>query len=155
MTQFLRSVMRFSWALALLGVKEMGSRFTPGSATPDAVPETDKGSIPTPPVVTEPASSENSQKNYSSRSYPANRGRLNVERFVVMGEGLAAGMGDFNLSSETQSTCFPALMAAQMGAKFSQALLQGPGIGGLAGFAEMPVLIPAPFQSTVLNQLPP
>src|SRR5882724_6194633 len=137
MTQFLRSIMRFSWALALLGVKEMGSRFTPGSATPDAIPETGKGTIPTPPVA-EPASSENSQKNYSSRSYPANCGRLNVERLVVMGEGLAAGMGDFNLSSETQSTCFPALMAAQIGAKFSQALLQGPGIGGLAGFVEMP-----------------
>jgi hypothetical protein len=82
-------------------------------------------------------------------------GRLNSSSFIVLGEGLAAGMGDFVLSEETQSESFPALMARQMQTPFPQPLIQSPGIGNPVGFAELPVLIPSPPQTTVFYKLPP
>ena len=82
-------------------------------------------------------------------------GRLNPSSFVVLGEGLAAGMGSFSLSSETQKDSFPAQLARQMGATFTQPLFQPPGIGGAIGFAPSTVVVPSPLQSTVFEQLPP
>ncbi|MCA1593775.1 MAG: hypothetical protein LC754_14225, partial [Acidobacteria bacterium] len=84
-----------------------------------------------------------------------NPGRLDASAFVVLGEGLAAGMGDFTLSEETQRQSFPAQMAEQMQTPFPQPLIQAPGICSPAGFAEMPVLIPSPLQTTVFDQVPP
>jgi len=84
-----------------------------------------------------------------------NSGRLNTTTFVVLGEGLAAGMGDFTLTDETQVDSFPAQMARQMQARFPQRLIQAPGIGNPVGFAELPVIVPVPMQTTVLDQLPP
>jgi len=75
--------------------------------------------------------------------------------FVVLGEGLAAGMGDFSLTAETQRTAFPSLIAKQMGVEFRQALLEPPGIADAPGFATLPVRIPAPMQSRVLMEMPP
>jgi hypothetical protein len=86
---------------------------------------------------------------------PVNHGNLNTSRMVVLGEGLAAGVGDFALHAETQPFSFPAQMARQMAADFSQRLIQPPGIGNFTGFASLPVRVPAPMQSTVLEQLPP
>jgi hypothetical protein len=83
-----------------------------------------------------------------------NNGRLNTTRFVVLGEGLAAGMGDFTLTDETQVDSFPAQMARQMQAQFPQRLIQAPGIGNPVGFAKLPVIVPVPMQTTVLDQLP-
>jgi hypothetical protein len=87
--------------------------------------------------------------------YPVTNGRLDTTKFVVLGEGLAAGMGDFTLTAETQVDSFPAQMARQMQAQFPQRLIQAPGIGNPAGFATIPVIVPAPMQTSVLNQLPP
>ena len=84
-----------------------------------------------------------------------NNGRLNTTAFVVLGEGLAAGMGDFTLSDETQVDSFPAQMARQMHAQFPQRLIQAPGVSNPVGFAELPVIVPVPMQTTVLDQLPP
>jgi hypothetical protein len=84
-----------------------------------------------------------------------NRGRLNTSSFVVLGEGLAAGMGDFSLYDDAQSYSFPAQMARQMGTAFVQPLVQPPGIGDVPGFAPWSVITPSPLQSTVLDQIPP
>src|SRR5258708_38118729 len=55
-----------------------------------------------------------------ARTMSVQSGRLRATRFVVMGEGLAAGMGDFGLSRETQIWSFPAQMAKQMEAQLVQ-----------------------------------
>jgi hypothetical protein len=84
-----------------------------------------------------------------------NSGRLNTSTFIVLGEGLAAGMGDFTLSYEAQVESFPAQMARQMGTTFLQPLIQPPGICSPVGFAQLPVIVPMPMQTTVLDKLPP
>ncbi|HSE19886.1 MAG TPA: hypothetical protein VLB46_22685 [Pyrinomonadaceae bacterium] len=86
---------------------------------------------------------------------PVNSGRLNTTTFVVLGEGLAAGMGDFTLSAETQIQSFAAQMARQMQAEFPQPLIQPPGICNPVGFAQLPVIVSVPMQTTVLELIPP
>src|SRR5438552_8902854 len=49
--------------------------------------------------------------------------RLDVTNFVVMGEGLAAGMADFSLKDVYQEKSFPAQMAQQMNTAFPQPLI--------------------------------
>jgi len=161
MTNFLRALSRFSWALTLLGMKELGGLLTsrksdPGSASPLSrawraigASQGEAGSAVPLNLSTAVSAQDNSTPG------PVNCGRLNPARFVVMGEGLAAGMGDFNLNSETQQLAFPVFMARQMQTEFRQSLLQPPGVTGLPGFPELPVVIPGPLQSTVLNDLPP
>jgi hypothetical protein len=83
------------------------------------------------------------------------RGRLNPSSFLVLGEGLAAGMGDFFLSEDTQQYCFPVKMARQMGAELRQRLIQPPGLGHAIGFTRLPVVVPSPLQSTVIDRIPP
>src|SRR5881397_1414281 len=51
--------------------------------------------------------------------------KLDVTNFVVMGEGLAAGMADFSLKDIYQEKSFPAQMALQMNTAFPQPLIQG------------------------------
>lgn len=91
----------------------------------------------------------------ATATHGVNNGRLNTTRFVVLGEGLAAGMGDFTLTDETQVDSFPSQMARQMQAEFPQQLIQAPGFGNPVGFAELPVIVPVPMQTTVLDQLQP
>ena len=59
---------------------------------------------------------------------------LDTTTFVVMGEGLAAGMANYGLSSVVQPYSFPAQMAAQMKTAFAQPLIQPPGIGDVIGY---------------------
>jgi len=165
MTELIRSLIRFSWDFSEFGLRELlriivpaGWRLSGRKQMPEARSNSGRDIVST--VSRFDTSSEKRAQTPrgaegSTEETPAKCGRLNLSRFVVMGEGLGAGMGDFNLSSDSQGTSFPALMAAQMGARFAQALLQSPGIHGLEGFANLPVLIPAPLQSTVLEQLPP
>lgn len=80
---------------------------------------------------------------------------LDVSRFVVLGESLAAGIGNFSLSADSQSSSFPAQMARRMGVPFPQQLFQPPGIGSVPGWPELPVILPAYMQTTVFRQLPP
>jgi len=70
---------------------------------------------------------------------------LDTTTFVVMGEGLAAGMANFGLSSQVQQNSFPALVAAQMKTAFTQPLIQPPGIGDVVGY---------PGQEPVLDRYP-
>lgn len=84
---------------------------------------------------------------------PVDSGRLSTARFVVLGEGLAAGMSDFGLKADLQRESFPAQMARQMQTAFPLPLIQPPGIGDLPGFPRLPVRVPAMMQSTVREGL--
>jgi hypothetical protein len=84
-----------------------------------------------------------------------NSGRLNTTTFIALGEGLAAGMGNFTLFADSQRASFPAQMARQMQSQFVQPLLQAPGIGNPVGFEHLPVVVPTFLQTTVLDELPP
>src|SRR6266567_579059 len=79
-------------------------------------------------------------------------GKLNTSSFVVLGGGLAAGMGDFSLSSDTQAFSFPAQLAKQMGVTLTQPLIEPPGIGEAVGFAPWSVIMPSALQATVLER---
>jgi hypothetical protein len=74
---------------------------------------------------------------------------------LVLGEGLAAGMGDFSLSEETQRYSFPRLLTQQMGIPFAQPLIQAPGLGSAVGFPCASASLPAILQTTVLEEFPP
>jgi hypothetical protein len=80
---------------------------------------------------------------------------LDTTTFVVLGEGLAAGMSNFSLQAVHQQDSFSALAARQMGAIFPQPLIQAPGLGSAPGFAENPVVVPAVGQTTVRTPFPP
>jgi hypothetical protein len=70
-----------------------------------------------------------------SASAPAQRGRgLDTAMFIVVGEGLSAGMANYGLSTVVQQYSFPAQMAAQMKTAFLQPLIQPPGIGDVVGY---------------------
>jgi hypothetical protein len=75
--------------------------------------------------------------------------------FVVLGEGLAAGMADFGLRSVYQEKSFPAQMAQQMDVAFPQPLMQAAGIGSVPGFPSLPVRLPGPDQGAVRKDFPP
>ena len=82
--------------------------------------------------------------------------KLVTTQFVVVGEGLAAGMADFSLSEVHQNASFPAQMARQMKTAFPQPLLQAPGIGsGAPGFSSRPAGLPTVLQSSVRVDFPP
>lgn len=66
---------------------------------------------------------------------------LDTTTFVIMGEGLAAGMGNFGLSSVLQSQDFAILMANQIGTGMEQPLIQPPGIGDVVGYPGQEVLV--------------
>ncbi|HEX4567247.1 MAG TPA: hypothetical protein VH138_11485 [Vicinamibacterales bacterium] len=81
--------------------------------------------------------------------------RLNTANFVVLGDGLSGGAGDFGMSEELQPYSFVAQAAARMGATFSQPLMEPPGVGPVIGFPDLPVRVPQPMQTTVLREFPP
>jgi len=72
---------------------------------------------------------------------PAKAQKLDTTTFVIMGEGLAAGMANYGLSSVVQSKDFAALMAAQMGTGMEQPLIQPPGIGDVVGYPGQEVMV--------------
>jgi hypothetical protein len=83
------------------------------------------------------------------------RGRLDPSRFVVIGDDLAAGMGELGLSEESQLGGFAAVLARQMGVDFVQPLFEAPGLARPVGLANVTVRPPALFQTTVLREFPP
>src|ERR1043165_7632227 len=200
MRDFIKSTLRFSWAMSLFGVQQLenmiedsgrqgdktttafdsvtrateeqlgdavkdafkaGNRLQSGvvdavfGAPPKGQREPQPSAPPASPVGGQPAQQPPVNPDNATETYPVYSGRLNTSVFVVLGEGLAAGMGDFSLSDETQADSFAAQMAREMRAQFSQPLVQPPGICNAVGFAELPVILPTPMQTTVLDQLPP
>ncbi len=85
----------------------------------------------------------------------AGRNVLNTSSFVVIGEGLAAGMGDFSLTEDVQQGSFPSLLAGRFNTKFHQRLMQFPGVGNVPGMQSLPAIVPGPLQTTVLVQPSP
>jgi hypothetical protein len=75
--------------------------------------------------------------------------KLDTTTFVVMGEGLAAGMANYGLSSVIQQYSFPAQMAAQMGTAFEQPLIEPPGIGDVVGYPSQEVKLQTYPQGSV------
>lgn len=82
-------------------------------------------------------------------------GDLDTRTLVVLGEGLAAGFGDFTLAAEFQRESFAAHLGAQMGRDFTQPLIESPGIGNAPGFPSLPIVVPALMQTSALNEFPP
>ena len=80
---------------------------------------------------------------------------LNPTNFIVLGEGLAAGMADFSLKDVYQDKSFPNQMATQMNVAFPQPEFQGSGVGNVPGFPALPVRYPGPGQTTVRADFPP
>src|ERR1035437_539872 len=74
---------------------------------------------------------------------------LDTTTFIVMGEGLAAGMGNFGLSSNLQVYSFPAQAAAQMKTGVEQPLIEPPGIGNIVGYPGQEVRLPTYPQGSV------
>jgi hypothetical protein len=184
MRDFLKSTLRFSWAMSLFGVQQLEnivsdpSQQTSKTATAfesvtqateqvlngvvkDAFKAGDRlqsgvvDAMLGPPTSKSQQPAAGSDKTGATQTASVHSGRLNTSTFVVLGEGLAAGAGDFTLSDLTQEDSFPAQMARQMQAKFSQRLIQAPGLFSPVGFAELPVIVPVPSQTSVTDQLPP
>ena len=74
---------------------------------------------------------------------------------VVIGEGLAAGMGDFSLHAGSQQHSFPGQVAAALQLPFAVSLIEPPGIHVPAGFEAPPMALPLRTQSGVLERIPP
>jgi lysophospholipase L1-like esterase len=81
--------------------------------------------------------------------------KLDTTQFIVIGEGLAAGMADFALREVYQNNSFPAQMARQMNAMLPQPLIQSPGIGNAPGFTALPPRLPGILQGSVRTPFPP
>lgn len=81
--------------------------------------------------------------------------RLDTTTFIVVGEGLAAGMADFSLREVYQEKSFPAQMARQMNALMPQPLIESPGIGNVPGFPSLPPRLPGILQGSVRTPFPP
>jgi hypothetical protein len=82
--------------------------------------------------------------------------KLDTTQFIVVGEGLAAGMADFQLRDVYQKASFPALMATSFKTAFPMPILQSPGLGGGApGFPVLPARLPGLLQGSVRNDFPP
>lgn len=79
---------------------------------------------------------------------------LDVTTFVVLGDGLTAGMRNARLYEEAQETSFPALAARQMGTIFPLPRIKGPGIGSVPGLPQGIVDLPKTLQNTV-REFPP
>lgn len=81
---------------------------------------------------------------------------LDTTQFIVIGEGLAAGMADFSLRDIYQNASFPAVMAAQMKTAFPMPIIQSPGLsGGTPGFNTLPAGMPFTLQGSGRNDFPP
>jgi len=184
MRELIKSVFRFSWATSLFGIRQLAASFSGGmDAGPAQAFQKVAGAAaatldgPLSELHKSGAQMQNrlldailpSGSNGGSSASPAqastipgaeplkpaDSGRLDTTRFVVLGEGLAAGMGEFSMYAAAQTASFPAQMSGQMGRPFVQTLIEAPGIGDAAGFAPLPVVVPSPLQTSVLDQIPP
>ena len=78
---------------------------------------------------------------------------LDTKTFVVLGEGLAAGVGHFSLTEDVQEWSFPAQVAKKIGAAFDQPVIEAPGVGNV-GFGHLPAVVPELLQTSVLKDFP-
>lgn len=78
---------------------------------------------------------------------------LDTKTFVVLGEGLAAGVGHFSLTEDVQEWSFPAQVAEKLGTELDQPVLEAPGVGNV-GFQPQPAVVPDLLQTSVLKDFP-
>jgi hypothetical protein len=137
----------------------------PGAGAKSAAP----GAGAKPPAASAPSSKSAAPSAKPPTSAPAGkpaapapsggpaapRPALDARSFVVVGEGLAAGIDHFSLSGETQEGSFGALLARSLGTSFNQPVLQGPGTGNVPGLQALPIRVPVPPQTTVRADYPP
>lgn len=164
----IESMFGFGWAMSLFGAKQMSDMLR--MDTEHATKSFDKVTNAATQNLNQPSAnvfstSDKTEQNAGTKPFTQNTqtapkrkvhsGRLNKSVFVVLGEGLAAGVGDFTLHADSQRMSFPSLMAQEMQTEFIQPLLQPPGIGDLAGFEKQSAMLPDLSQTTVLESLPP
>jgi hypothetical protein len=77
----------------------------------------------------------------------------NTSTLVVVGEGLAAGVGHFSLTEDVQPWSFPAQAARQLELRFHQAVMEAPGLGNVH-HRQMPAIVPDLLQSSVRKDFP-
>ncbi|MBK9169940.1 MAG: hypothetical protein IPM24_21105 [Bryobacterales bacterium] len=75
--------------------------------------------------------------------------KVDTTTFVVLGDGLAAGMGDFGLHEVWQRGSFGAVAAQLLGTIFPTPLMQAPGVGTPVGWPVQPARIPGRWQTGV------
>lgn len=182
MRDLIQSMLRFSWSMSLFGMRQALHVLDPGRSgetgaraaeSLDAVTRAATAQMEEPiasvfregdrwlgvapgggPAPAGAAPPDPSPNPFLPPAEPVDSGRLSTARFVVLGEGLAAGMSDFGLKADLQRDSFPAQMARQMRTGMSLPLIQAPGIGDLPGFPRLPVRVPAMFQTTVREDFP-
>jgi len=106
-----------------------------------------------PRIVTRGGQEEGHMPAASAEPPPA-RGRLDTRSLAAIGGGLAAGVGNFAWSEESQRTSFIAQAAAQMSATCLVPLVQAPGLYVAPGLSPQPVVVPHVLQTTVVGEFP-
>ncbi|HEV8239400.1 MAG TPA: hypothetical protein VGS57_08545 [Thermoanaerobaculia bacterium] len=162
--ELLRSALGFSQALSRFTARSLGEVLggatsalgatRPGGAPPTGVAPPAPGASQPMPIGEAPSTPPLPSRPPPRPQPPAgpiDNGKLDTSSFVVLGEGLAAGIGDFTLSARFQRWSFPAQVAVQMSARLEPVLLQPPGLGNIAGFQPLPVQLPTDLQDTVFE----
>lgn len=147
MGELIQSLIRFSLDASSFMLKQMAELIDSPQHPASQPTRPDSASPAIPTAVRNPTATS------SKGRVPADSGKLDTRNFVVLGESLTAGMGDFFVNEWFQRQSFPAQMAEAMGVDFRQALIQEPGIGNLPGFACGPVSVPNGMQTTFLSNL--
>src|SRR5262245_49925659 len=147
MRDWIRLAVNLPWTMATVGGTWMGRMLGPPRMPALGLPT--RGS-PVPGNL----QSRLPRTALAATLFGTSSGSVDMSRMVVLGEGLAAGMASFSLSSTSQKMSFAARVAAQAGVGFSQRLIQPPGIGNAPGFPRLPVRIPGAMQTTVLESFP-
>ena len=166
MRKLVKSMFNFSWSMTLLGAKTLArltSRTPEDSAASglDAVTEAAEDQLDGPlKSLYETADRVQSQivdsvfgDTASSPGHQPHR-KFDKSTFVVLGDGLAAGMGHFSLTGSAQATSFPALLAQVLDTPFEQPLIQAPGLGDVIGLKPQKPIVPQLQQTTVRDPLP-
>src|SRR5437764_15463823 len=101
MGELIQSLFRFSLDVSLFALRQMADLIGSGAKQDSNNAGSDRISNSTP--------GSNSAASPKIR-LPAKSGRLGTGNFMVLGEGLSAGMGDFYLNEVFQRKSFPAQM---------------------------------------------
>jgi hypothetical protein len=152
-----KSALSFAWATLLFGVAQAARLFTSAGRGRQSVPRSFTAIEPAASRhATRPEESDErtSEVPMNQRSLVGRTGRLDPDRIVVLGEGLAAGAGSFGLAEDSQHASFVAQAVRQMGGTLIVPYLQSPGIAGAPGYPLQPVILPALMQTTVVDEFP-
>ena len=78
-----------------------------------------------------------------------------VTPLVVIGDGLAAGMGEFSLHAASQRASFAAQAARALGVPLATTFIEAPGVHAPAGFKAPRLSLPLRAQAAVFEAVPP